>query len=184
MGRLKDGVSIAEANASMVALGATIERERPSPDPGRSVSVEPFRNNFVRDSTKQGLWLLLGAVGFLLLIACANVANLLLARGSARQRELAVRTSMGATRGAIVRQLLVESLVVSLAGGALGALLSAGLLDAIVALMPPYTLPSETEIVLSVPVLAVCARRLCPGRHRGRLRAGLAGLACEPERRR
>ena len=118
MGRLKDGVSIAEANASMVALGATIERERPSPEPGRSVSVEPFRNNFVRDSTKQGLWLLLGAVGFLLLIACANVANLLLARGSARQRELAVRTSMGATRGAIVRQLLVESLVVSLAGGA------------------------------------------------------------------
>ena len=161
MGRLKDGVSIAEANASMVALGATIERERPSPEPGQSVSVEPFRNNFVRDSTKQGLWLLLGAVGFLLLIACANVANLLLARGSARQRELAVRTSMGATRGAIVRQLLVESLVVSLAGGALGAVLSAGLLDAIVALMPPYTLPSETEIVLSVPVLAfalaVCA---------------------------
>jgi len=161
MGRLKDGVSIAEANASMVALGATIERERPSPEPGWTVSVEAFRNNFVRDSTKQGLWLLLGTVGFLLLIACANVANLLLARGSARQRELAVRTSMGATRGAVVRQLLTESLVVSLAGGVLGAVLSSVLLDAIVALMPPYTLPSETTIELSVPVLlfalAVCA---------------------------
>ena len=92
----------------------------PTPEASGRVSVEPFRNNFVRDSTKQGLWLLLGAVGFLLLIACANVANLLLARGSARQRELAVRTSMGATRGAIVRQLLVESLVVALAGGAAG----------------------------------------------------------------
>ena len=161
MGRLKDGVSIAEADASMVALSAAIERDSPTPRRDWSVSVEAFRNNFVRDSTKQGLWLLLGAVGFLLLIACANVANLLLARGSARQRELAVRTSMGATRGAIVRQLLIESLVVSLAGGVLGALLSSAVLDAIVRLMPPYTLPSETVIELSVPVLlfalAACA---------------------------
>ena len=91
---------------------------------------------------------------------------------------------MGATRGAIVRQLLVESLVVALAGGALGALLAAGLLDAIVALMPPYTLPSETEIVLSVPVLLFALAVVHAGRHRGRLRAGLAGLAGEPRPRR
>ena len=160
VGRLKDGVSIAAANASMVALRAALERGRPTRGEW-TVSVEAFRNNFVHDSTKQGLWLLLGAVAFLLLIACANVANLLLARGSARQRELAVRTSMGATRGAIVRQLFTESLVVALAGGAAGALLSSAVLRAIVALMPPFTLPSETEIELSVPVLlfalAVCA---------------------------
>jgi putative ABC transport system permease protein len=162
MARLKDGVELAEANGSMAALSATLERERSSPREGWSVSVEPFRNNFVRDSTKRGIWLLLGAVMFLLLIACANVANLLLARGTARQRELAIRTSMGATRGAIVRQLIVESVIVALAGGALGALLASAVVGAIVALMPPFTLPSETEITLSVPVL-LFALAACTG---------------------
>jgi putative ABC transport system permease protein len=153
MARLKSGVELPEANASMSALSATLERERIVPREGWTVSVEPFRNNFVRDSTKQGIWLLLGAVMFLLLIACANVANLLLARGTARQRELAIRSSMGASRSAIVRQLLIESLVVALAGGALGVVMASGIIDAIVALMPAFTLPSETEITLSVPVL-------------------------------
>ena len=126
---------------------------------GRSAS-SPSATTSSATPPSEGVWLLLGAVGFLLLIACANVANLLLARGTTRQRELAIRTSMGATRGAIVRQLLVESLVVSLAGGALGALLASHIIDAIVALMPAFTLPSETEITLSVPVLlftlAIC----------------------------
>ena len=153
MGRLRSGVALPEANANMRALSAAIEQTRPQPRRQLSVSVEPFRNNFVRDSTKRGIWLLLGAVGFLLLIACANVANLLLARGTARRREVAIRTAIGASRGAIARQLIVESLVVALLGGALGAVLARGLIDVIVALMPIYTLPSETEIVLSVPVL-------------------------------
>jgi putative ABC transport system permease protein len=153
MARLRAGVELPEANASLKALSAAIERTRPTPRQHLSVSVEPFRNNFVRDSTKRGIWLLLGAVGFLLLIACANVANLLLARGTARRRELAIRTAIGASRAAIARQLIVESLVVALMGGVLGAALARGLIDVIVALMPVYTLPSETEIVLSVPVL-------------------------------
>jgi putative ABC transport system permease protein len=153
MARLKDDVGLSEADASMRALSVALERERPEKREGWSVSVEPFRNNFVRDSTKRGIWLLLGAVLFLLLIACANIANLLLARGTARHRELAIRAAIGATGGAIVRQLLIESLVLALAGGVLGALLAASVIEAIVALMPAFTLPSETEITLNVPVL-------------------------------
>ena len=161
MGRLRSNVTIQQANANLAAVAAAVEQRPGQPADAWTTSVEPFRNNFVRASTKQGLWLLLAAVGFLLLIACANVANLLLARGSARQRELAVRAALGATNGAIAGQLLIESLVLALAGGIVGALFASILLDAIVALMPPYTLPSETEIVLSVPVLlfalGICA---------------------------
>jgi putative ABC transport system permease protein len=153
MARLKDDIALPTANASMAALSAALERERQQPREGWSVSVEPFRNNFVSDGTKRGIWLLLGAVLFLLLIACANVANLLLARGSARQRELAIRTAIGATGAAIVRQLLVESLVLALAAGTIGAFAAVGIIKAVVALMPPFTLPSETEITLSLPVL-------------------------------
>jgi putative ABC transport system permease protein len=164
MGRLRPGVTIQEADANLAAVAAAVEERAGLQARQRdewSTSVEPFRNNFVRRSTKQGLWLLLAAVGFLLLIACANVANLLLVRGSARQRELALRAALGATNGAIARQLLIESLVLAFAGGVAGALFASVLLDGIVALMPEYTLPSETEITLSVPVLlfalGVCA---------------------------
>jgi len=153
MARLKDEVTLAQANESMAALSARLEQQRSTPREGWTARVEEFRNNFVRDGTKRGVWLLLGAVGFLLLIACANVANLLLARGTARHRELAIRAAMGATRASIVRQLLVESVLLALTGGVLGALLASSIIDAVVALMPPFTLPSETEITLSIPVL-------------------------------
>lgn len=153
MARLRDGITIEQANASMAAIGARLERERPLPRAGWTVQVEAFRNNFVAPGTTSGIWLLFGAVLFLLLIACANVSNLLLARGSTRHRELAIRAAVGATRGAVVRQLLVETLVLALVGGVLGAWLASAIVDIVVALLPPFTLPSETEITLSVPVL-------------------------------
>jgi putative ABC transport system permease protein len=152
MGRLKPGVTIEQANANLAVLNQTVAK--PASDANAwSASVEPFRNNFLSRDTKRGLWLLLGAVAFVLLIACANVANLLLARGTSRLRELAVRSSLGASRVQIVRQLLIESLVLAIAGGALGVALASGLLQIVIALMPPYMLPTEADVRLNVPVL-------------------------------
>ena len=153
MGRLKPGLTVEQANADMAGVATRLAAAYPATNAGWTISVEPFRNNFVSDQTKQGLWLLMGAVGFLLLIACANVANLLLARGSVRQRELAVRASLGASRAAMLRQLVTESVVLSLLGGALGVVLAYGFTNLIVALMPPFTLPTEVDIRLNVPVL-------------------------------
>ncbi len=107
MGRLKPGVTMAQANANMEAVTKQIAAVYPKSNTGWSASVEPLQHNFLPRETRSSLWLLLGAVGFVLLIACVNVANLMLARGSARQRELAVRASIGASRGRLFRQLLV-----------------------------------------------------------------------------
>ena len=123
------------------------------PSKGWGASVEPLQNNFLSRDTIAGLWFLLGAVSFVLLIACANVANLLLARGAARQREMAVRASLGASPGRIVAQFLAESVVLALLGGLFGTALAVGLLRAFLAMMPAYTLPSEADVRLSVPVL-------------------------------
>ena len=153
LGRLKAGVTLDQANANMDAVGRNVAARLPGPVPDRRATVQPFRNNFLSDDTKRGLWLLLGAVAFVLLIACANVANLLLARGTARRRELAVRASLGASRGQIVRQLLVESVVLATIGGALGVALAAGLLKVVVALMPPFMLPTEAHVRLNLPIL-------------------------------
>ena len=153
MGRLKPGVTLEQANANLAAISRRLAAAHPTTNTAWTASAEPFRNSFLSDDTKRGLWLLLGAVAFVLLIACANVANLLLARGTARQRELAVRVSLGASRLEIVRQLITESLVLALIGGALGVALASGLLSLVVALMPPYMLPTEANVRLNVPVL-------------------------------
>ncbi|MGH9161121.1 MAG: ABC transporter permease, partial [Vicinamibacteraceae bacterium] len=153
MGRLKPGVTLEQANADMQAVARRIAEVHPISNKGWSASVQPLKNNFLSENTQTALWLLLGAVAFVLLIACANVANLLLARGTARQREVAVRASLGASRRRVFAQFLTESLVLATIGGALGVLLAWFLLDLIMGLMPPFTLPSEAEVALNVPVL-------------------------------
>ena len=153
IGRLKPGVTLEQANAEMATITRNLAAAYPDSNTGWSATVEPFRNNFVRRETLAALWLLMGAVAFVLLIACANVANLLLARGTARQRELAVRASLGASRAAVLRQLITESLVLALAGGAVGVAVAYALVHVITTLMPPFTLPTEVFIRLNVPVL-------------------------------
>ncbi len=122
-GRLKPGVTVEEARGEMRLIGEQFRRAHPKfMDKNESVAVVPYREALVRD-VKQALWILLGAVGFVLLIACANVANLLLARASVRQKELAIRAAIGASRWRVVRQLLTESVLLSIIGGTLGFIL-------------------------------------------------------------
>ncbi len=155
MGRLKDGVSINQAQAEMNGIAAQLQKEYPQSNTGWDVSVEPLHLNFVDAGTRRNLWLLLGAVGFLLLIACVNVANLLMARGASRQREVAVRAALGASRFRIFNQFLTESWVLAVVGGVFGVLLAGLILNAMTIVMPPVgtMLPSEADIRISVPVL-------------------------------
>src|SRR5580692_7615406 len=153
LGRIKPGVTLAQANADMDTVARHLAEDYPKSNKGWGVSVVPLTNEFLNPDTKKGLPLLLGAVGFVLLIACANVANLLLARGAARQREVAVRASVGASRRQIFTQFLIESLALASVGGVLGVGLAWMLMKAIVASMPPYTLLSEADVRMSVPVL-------------------------------
>jgi len=155
MARLKDGVSLGQAQAEMDGIALQLQSEHPKSNANLGVSVEPLHLDFVTDKTRRNLWLLLGAVGFLLLIACVNVANLLLARGTSRQREVALRAALGASRMRLFAQFLIESFVLALIGGALGILLAGMIIDAIEAVMPPVgtMLPSEADIRISIPVL-------------------------------
>jgi len=155
MGRLKDGVSINQAQSEMNGIARQLQNEYPQTNTGWDVSVQPLHLNFVEPTTRRNLWLLLGAVGFLLLIACVNVANLLMARGTTRQREVALRAALGASRLRLFNQFLTESLVLALIGGVFGVLFAGLILNAINMVMPPVgtMLPSEADIRISVPVL-------------------------------
>jgi putative ABC transport system permease protein len=154
MARLKDGVSIAQAQSEMSAISQQLQSERPKANP-TGVSVQPLHLNFLTDATRRNLWLLLSAVGFLLLIACVNVSNLLLARGTSRQREVALRAALGASRSRLFTQFITESLVLAVLGGTVGVLLAGTIIDFVQAVMPPVgtMLPSEANIRMSVPVL-------------------------------
>jgi putative ABC transport system permease protein len=153
MGRMKPGVTLAQANADMDRITRHLAEVYPRSDKGWGASVEPLQNDFLDRDVIRGLWLLMGAVGFVLLIACANVANLLLARATVRQKEVAIRASLGASGRRLFGQFLAESLALASIGCIAGVVLAWGLLKLIIALMPPFTLPSEADVRLSIPVL-------------------------------
>ena len=135
-GRLKPGITLAQANAQLKLTANQYRRLHPEDmDPKSSFGVQPLRDSIVAGA-RNSLLILLGAVGFVLLIACANVANLLLVRATGRKREFAIRAAMGASRARIIRQLLTESIVLSLVGGILGLILGYAGVRALLAVSP------------------------------------------------
>jgi putative ABC transport system permease protein len=150
--RLKPGVTLAQAQEEMSAIAARIAQQFPDKNAGWSARVMAMRDTVIGD-IRLTLLVLLGAVAFVLLIACANVANLLLARAAARAKEIAVRTSLGASRGRVARQLLTESVVLSLMGSTLGLIIAVWGIRALRNL-PAGTLPRSDTVSLDLSVLA------------------------------
>ncbi len=153
LGRLKPGVTRSQAVADLQPIFEDLQRRRPDDFPKKwRIQLRDFGETFP-SGIQDALWILFGAVGLLLLIACVNVSNLLLSRAAFRRREIAIRASMGASRFRLVRQLLAESLLLAVAGGALGILIANAGLRGIIAMVPPNTIPDEAQIRLNAPVL-------------------------------
>lgn len=152
VGRLKPGVALASAQAEISALAAGLAAEYPGTNRGWSVTLQPLLTLRVGE-LRSSLLLLVGAVGLVLLIACVNLANLMLARGVARQQELAVRLALGATPPALARAVLLESLLLSLAGGAAGITLAVVGLPVFTSQLPPGLVPRSSAIGVDAPAL-------------------------------
>src|SRR5581483_8445130 len=200
-GRLKLGVTLAQAQAECDTIAAGMQRTYPEMRDW-AIRLMTFRETFVTPQLETAILMLFAAVAFVLLIACANIANLLLARATARQKEIAVRTAMGASRPRLLRQLLVESVTLSIIGGAIGLVAALWTVRAINAALPPNLLPIPnvpvdatvllfgigvtivTGVVFGVAPAAHAARADLnetlkasgrgAGAARGRLRSGLA----------
>jgi putative ABC transport system permease protein len=151
--RLKPGVTLEKAQTAMDAIGARIAATYPESNKGWGVTVERFEDQIVGRQLRRSLFVLLAAVGAILLIGCANLANLTLARGAAREREIAVRASLGAGSWRLIRQLLTENLLVAGAGGALGLALGYAMIRGLILLAPPFSLPSEADVSIDPTIL-------------------------------
>ena len=152
IGRLKPGVTIAQAKADTDAIAQRLEQAYPDTNNGWNLRLVSLRDQLV-GNTKPTLFILLGAVGFVLLIACANVANLLLVRAAARNKEIALRTALGASRLRIVRQMITESVLLALIGGAIGTVLAAWGISLLVTLSAD-NLPPTANVRIDATVLA------------------------------
>ena len=154
--KLAPGVTFEQAESNMVAIGAGISQANPAIKKDWSVRLDRLADQTVGDDLRQSLRILLGAVVLLLLLGCANLANLSLARGTSREREVVVRAALGASRGRIVRQFLAESLMLSIGGGILGAVTGYALMRGLASLLPPLYLPREATVTMDWRVLAFC----------------------------
>ena len=157
IGRLKPGVTLDAARADLSVVADDLAREFPATNRGRGVTLEPLHDALVGSDLRYTSMLFIAVVGFVLLICCANVANLLLARATVRTRELAIRSALGAARSRVIRQLLTESLVLAGLGGALGLAIGAAILTAAPSLIPQGLLPATVTLDLDLRVVAFCA---------------------------
>lgn len=167
IGRLKSGVTLSRARSDMAAVADGLAREFPQTNQGRRITIEPMRDVVIGSDLRLTSLLFLGVVGFVLLICSANVANLLLARGVVRAREMAIRYSLGASRFRVIRQLVAESLVLSVAGGLLGLVLGVAILKIAPVVVPAGLLPPAVTLNFDWRVSSFCFAT-----------ALLAGLLC------
>jgi putative ABC transport system permease protein len=151
--RLKPGVTLDQAREQMKSIAAQIEQAYPKSNQGWSATVYRYKDSVVDKHLRQSLLVLLAAVGAVLLIGCVNLANLLLVRGAGREREVAVRSALGAGRWRLVRQFLTESVLLAGIGGVVGIALGWGLMRALKAWLPPLLLPAEADVSLNGEVL-------------------------------
>jgi len=153
IGRLKPGVTLEQARAQMDLIGKRIAKDFPDSNKDWGVGLDPLAETIVGRELRASLYVLLAATGMVLLIACANLANLSLMRVVGREREIAIRLALGAGRATLARQFLTESLLLSLAGGVAGLGLGYAAMRGLQAAMPPFLLPSEAAVTLDGPVL-------------------------------
>jgi len=157
VGRMKPGVTLEQARSDMASVADGLAREFPQSNTGRSVAIEPLHGALVGSELRVTSLLFLGVVGVVLLICCANVANLLLARATVRTRELAIRSALGAGRRRVIRQLLTESFVLSAIGGALGIGVGAMILEVAPSMIPEGLLPGAVTLAFDGRVVFFCA---------------------------
>ena len=151
--RLRPGIPIEQARAKMDAIAARIAADYPDSNKGWGVSLVPYADAVVGTQLRSSLYILLAAVGLLMLISCANLANLTLARGTSREREIAVRAALGAGRGRIIAQLLTENVVLAACGGVAGVAVGYALMRWLYLMLPPFYLPSVASVTMDVRVL-------------------------------